>query len=368
MPESRATLSGMDDLIIIGAGFAGLACARNAALRGLKVRVLERKAHLRQGLHTTGILVQEAHDWLTAHIGEVPQQLRLPVAGVRLYAPSRKSLQLSAPGYRFFTTDTGGLLEWMAQEAILAGVSIEYDTRFEGLRAHEAAGVTLTDGSRARWLIGADGARSRVAAAAGLSRNERFLVGAEVELDGACGRIAPCLHVFIDAQIAPGYIAWVCPAPNGLIQVGVARADGNTPAVSHFIESISPIIDLRGARIVERRGGLIPVGGRLARIADGRVLLTGDAAGLVSPLTAGGIHYALRAGHALADVIADFEDAKGAHPVQRIVEITPSFRAKALAHRAYAKAASLPSFNRFADKLLSMNALQGAMRRVFYHR
>ena len=72
---------------------------------------------------------------------------------------------------------------------------------------------------------------------------------------------------------------------------------------------LARLFDLGDARIIGRRGGLIPVGGRVAPFGAERVLLVGDAAGIVSPLTAGGIHTALesgwRAGHAVADHLLD---------------------------------------------------------------
>jgi len=50
------------DLAVVGASFAGLACARAAALRGLKVCVVEVKADAGARVHTTRIIVKEAGD------------------------------------------------------------------------------------------------------------------------------------------------------------------------------------------------------------------------------------------------------------------------------------------------------------------
>ena len=73
----------MDDLIIVGAGFAGLTCAQSAARRGLRVRVLERKRAVGANVHTTGLLVKEAaQEW------EVPGWLTRKIHGVRLYSPA----------------------------------------------------------------------------------------------------------------------------------------------------------------------------------------------------------------------------------------------------------------------------------------
>ena len=57
-------LTGTYDLIIIGASFSGLTCARAAALRGLSVLILEAKKNPGARMHTTGILVKEAAEEL----------------------------------------------------------------------------------------------------------------------------------------------------------------------------------------------------------------------------------------------------------------------------------------------------------------
>ena len=73
------------DVVIVGASFAGAACALAAAQYGLRVCVLERKADPGERLHTTGIVVKEAMEqtWL----GRMPGHLVQRVANVRLYAP-----------------------------------------------------------------------------------------------------------------------------------------------------------------------------------------------------------------------------------------------------------------------------------------
>src|ERR1700750_2044729 len=97
------------DLVIVGASFAGLACARTAALRGLKVAVLERKKDPGALVRTTGILVKEV-----AEDVDVSSHLTRRVRGVRLYAPNARHTDHWAPGYYFLATDTPNLLRWMA--------------------------------------------------------------------------------------------------------------------------------------------------------------------------------------------------------------------------------------------------------------
>src|SRR5579864_3937385 len=107
------------DLVIVGGSFAGLACARTAALRGLKVAVIDSKPEPGARLRTTGIVVKEASDDF-----DLPARLMRKVRGVRLYSTDNRAVDLHAPGYFFHATDTAGLLRWMAGEAERAGATL----------------------------------------------------------------------------------------------------------------------------------------------------------------------------------------------------------------------------------------------------
>src|ERR1700679_2236446 len=205
-PRWRVAMVRKFDLVVVGGSFAGLACARTAALRGMKVAVLDAKKEPGARVRTTGIVVKEASDDF-----DLPARLMRKVRGVRLYAPDDRALDLHAPGYFFQATDTAGVLRWMADEAARAGAELMFGSRFEHGLEH-ARGVALPSlGLHASFLVGADGARSRVAESFGLSRNKRFLTGMEIECEELKGFDPRFLHCFADSAIAPGYIAWVVP-------------------------------------------------------------------------------------------------------------------------------------------------------------
>ncbi|WP_242164334.1 FAD-dependent oxidoreductase [Lysobacter sp. M15] len=92
------------DVVVVGASFAGAACAIAAAQRGLRVCVLERKRDPGDKLRTTGIIVKEAAEQTL--LNQLPASLTRRIEEVRLYAPSLKQVTLAAPGYYFLTTDT----------------------------------------------------------------------------------------------------------------------------------------------------------------------------------------------------------------------------------------------------------------------
>ena len=176
------------------------------------------------------------------------------------------------------------------------------------LRLETNAGRNTSRYVTTRYLVGADGANSRVARDLGLELNREWIVGVEDVFTGVSLDGPPRLHCFLDPSIAPGYLAWV--AHDGEeTHVGVggyAAMFEPVQALENFKAGLQNIVDLRNAKQMERRGGRIPVGGVLRNIANKQGLLIGDAAGAVSPLTAGGLDPCMRLSTLAATVIAEY--------------------------------------------------------------
>ncbi len=302
---SNTGFSAPADCVVVGASFAGLACATALARAGARVTVLEKKNDPGEKLHTTGIIVKDVIDQV-ALLDDLPSTLVRYINGVRLYAPNLRYVDLAAPGYYFLATDTPEVMRWLAGRAEDAGARIIYRTSLrEATRLR--SGFDLGDAGTTRFLVGADGPNSRVARLLGLGKNESFLFGMEHEYAGAQISDPDKLHCFVDRHLAPGYIAWMV-AGVGVVQVGLAwRHRRDQPAaeaaMARLLSKISPLADFRGLAPTSVRAGMIPCGGVVRPVATQRALLVGDAAGMVSPLTAGGIHTALK--HGLAAISSE---------------------------------------------------------------
>ncbi|MFZ4762381.1 MAG: NAD(P)/FAD-dependent oxidoreductase [Alphaproteobacteria bacterium] len=317
------------DVIIVGAGFAGLAMARVLCREGLSVLVMERKKTAGQGMHTTGILVKEALPLLTP-----PAELTREISRVLLHSPKGQTMALQKSDYFFLATDTPALMQWMSDVAQSEGVKIAMATPYQGAEI-TANGIKLHGYPiTGRFLIGADGARSRVARDFSLGTNQRFLLGVEAEYRHY--DIAPNdgFHCFFGQKFAAGYLGWAVPAP-GYSQIGLACIEPHKPNIHHFSQMVAKRLHITLPPVTERRGGLIPVGGLVKKLGNERVLLVGDAAGMVSPLSAGGIHTALHYGELMGDILAKWLRNKGSHPVAVAQKSYPHFHTKQVMRRLY---------------------------------
>ena len=353
------------DVVVVGASFAGAACALAAAQRGLRVVVLERKRDPGEKLHTTGIIVKEAAEQTL--LNQLPPAMTRRIEQVRLYAPSLRQVALAAPGYYFLTTDTPAVMRWLAEQLRAHGVDLRLGCAFSD--AQRVDGGWRVDGvGTTRFLIGADGARSRVARRCGLGEVPQFLYGVEYDFPGARLAEPGALHCFISKRYAPGYIGWIAQSPTG-IQAGLALrhdpANARVPDIDGFLLRVGRVGGLpRHMRAGSTRAGLIPCSGPVFDMARDGAILVGDAAGIVSPVTAGGIHSAWEHGWAVGRALAAHLRDAGPAPEQVAIDVAPRFRAKRALRWAYDRL----QFDWPFDLLLYSPPLRWAAEQVYFHK
>jgi flavin-dependent dehydrogenase len=352
------------DVLVIGAGLAGLRCARLLAARGLEVTLLDRKRSIAAPVHTTGIFVRKT--WEDFPLPE--EQLGPPIRDVVLYSPSRRTLALRGRRDEFRVGRMSWLYLQLLEQCFTAGVRWIPSARVTGI---DGGTVTYVRNGRnerigARFLVGADGARSTVAGQLGLNRNEELLLGVE-EIIPPISR-EPVLHCFLDPRLAPGYIGWL--ANDGEeAHLGVAGYRRNGWDASKALLAFRGTVPFRLGRAIERRGGLIPVNGILRRIACERGLLVGDAAGAVSPLTAGGLDGAMRLSTFAAEVIVAYLESGDRRVLGQYSG--DRFRARIMARRWMRNAMRLlsaPPLMEAAFTMLRVPLLQKVAEHIFFAR
>jgi flavin-dependent dehydrogenase len=295
------------DCAVIGAGLAGLNVALKLGRAGRRVLLVDRKPSITNGIHTTGIFVRR-----TLEDFNLPYDCLGPVIrDVSLYSPNLERLNLESPFAEFRVGRMARLYSELLNQCRTAGVTTALDTSLDSI-------VTRNDGSTlhlrtglhtwtmtARFLVGADGAASRVAEHLNLSRNSEWIVGLEDVYRDTAKSGPPRIHCLLDPELAPGYIAWAVHDGEEM-HIGVGGYPNRfQPAVAlqQWTRTVRTRLGLEPGERIERRGGRIPVGGVLPRIASPHGLLVGDAAGAVSPLTAGGLDPCLRLSEFASQVI-----------------------------------------------------------------
>jgi geranylgeranyl reductase family protein len=295
------------DVAVVGGGPAGAAAARAAALAGASTVLLEREQIPRYKRCGGGLIGAS--------------QAAVRDSGVDLASIIRDDVgrvTFTSNGRRRFTREADAFLpmvlrseldEALVQLAVAAGAELRTGEVVQGYE--ETAGlVTLTTRSGpllARAVVGADGARSRAAAYVGVVC-EQVDLGMEAELPAPDGRWSG--HALLDWGPVPGSYGWVFPKGDTLT-VGVIGSREQGVHVRAYYREFLDRLGLDAATAAHDGGHLTRVRHPRSPVRRGRVLVAGDAAGLLEPWTREGISFALRsgalAGHAAATDVTTYD-------------------------------------------------------------
>ncbi len=186
-----------------------------------------------------------------------------------------------------------------SQAVVLDGISVQHATEFPDRVVIETGEERQFTG---RYLIGADGASSIVGRDLGLRRSKDLVAAIEVEAPASKELMAAYGHrpVFIFREIANGYI-WIFPKADHL-SVGIAALHPSRGELQATLKRVMARfgISLEG---LQMHGHPIPIYTRKEPVSTSRVLLVGDAAGLVDPFSGEGIRYAIKSGKLAAEAI-----------------------------------------------------------------
>ncbi|MBN2629042.1 MAG: geranylgeranyl reductase family protein [Rhodobacteraceae bacterium] len=286
------------DLLVIGAGPAGSAAAMTARKAGLRVAMIDKAAFPRNKLCGGGV-TGRAHGYATAVFGALPDDL-FHVSRSMRFADGARALADVADAPSFYMTMRTAFDAALRARAIAAGAEDFCGHRMASC-APEAGRISLADGVNlsAPVVIGADGVHSAVARALFGQGKRRAATGfaLEVEVPGP-----PGAHTELDMTATPGGYGWDFPKAHGrtLGIGGIAAQDADLrPRFEAWLRARG--VDPEAVRI---KGHHLPSGALRPRPGRGAVLLAGDAAGLVDPITGEGIGWAILSGRLAAEAAA----------------------------------------------------------------
>lgn len=292
------------DVLVIGGGPAGLAAAIAARRKGFRV-ILADGARVPIDKACGEGLMPEALDAL-ARLG-VPLPAGQVFRGIR-FLEGNLEVDGTFPKGRGLGVRRTVLHQTLVQAAVDAGVDLRWDTPIDALSVDGA--VLSGESVSCRWLVGADGAQSRVRKWMGvrvLDRRVRYGFRRHYQMAPWTDRV--------EVHWGPGLQIYA--APVGPDEVCVALLSGDSQmrvddALAFFPDLAARLAD--APLLSEERGG-ISATRRVAAVTQGRIALVGDAAGSVDAITGQGMCLGFQQGLALADALAmeDMEAYEAAH-------------------------------------------------------
>jgi geranylgeranyl reductase family protein len=295
----------MTDAVIIGGGPAGLFAGRQLARTGFRVTLFEEHAGIGEPVHCTGVLAADAFEAFALPRTPILNELRT----VRFVAPSGDPVEYSTPSVEAVVIDRVAFDRELARQARAAGVELCAGERVRTVDV-DAGGVTVTTAARsvrARVCVLACGASYAVQRRLAMGLPRLWMHTAQAELPA--GRLQD-VEVHFGRDIAPGGFAWAVPVERDrpFVRVGVMCDRGANRQFARMVERIAGRWAVRPSDVPAPRQKILPLG-PIARTYGDRLLVVGDAAGLVKPTTGGGIYYSLLSASIAAETLAAALDA-----------------------------------------------------------
>ncbi len=305
------------DVLVIGAGPAGSSAAKHASKNGAEVILIDRKSEIGapkrcaegvsdKGLESLGIKLN-------------PRWVARQLDGVRLIAPDSTDVWLTSDKVNL--PEAGCILErkvfdkHMAMDAAREGTKILIKTLATGMQKNDNGYLVDVESFGKKYqiqasiVIAADGPETKVARWAGLKTAPKAkdmesavqfeMVGVEMEDNNAIE--------FYFGSVAPGGYAWIFPKGDDIANVGLGILNTITDktALEYLLDFIKVCPSTKNAQPVELNVGGDPVGGLPKKMYADNLLVVGDAAGQVNPLTGGGIISGMTGGMLAGKVAAE---------------------------------------------------------------
>ncbi len=308
MPETivRSKRPPEHDVIVVGGSAAGCSTALTLARRGISVLLLDR-ADFPRWKPCAGGLTLKTRPYLPDELFDL---VETPVHETHLALGGEYVTHLRSKnpmGWLVHRETFDQVHLDLAESHPTVDVALGIVVR--GIR--EDPGEVLVETSsgeyRARVVVGADGAKSLVSKAlpGHDKRHIAFAYEGEARLADP-GEPDKTGTTYFEFRKFPGGYGWVFPKKDHL-SVGGFIYEGRFPGVQTVFEEFCAETEgAREAEIHRRRGHPVCLGGDARRLNSKRIVLAGEAGGLVDPLTGEGIYYALCSGHLAGEAICRF--------------------------------------------------------------
>jgi menaquinone-9 beta-reductase len=322
------------DVVIVGAGPAGCSAAARLAEAGLRVTLADRAVFPRDKACGDGLDHRCLDSLAESGLLEEARKLGRRMDAVQFVGPSGVSMigqpsEVVRPEHGYGLIVPRQRLDNLLFETALSKGATEVSGFQARATSFLDSGLIVVTGERdgksldltAKVVIAADGANSVVARGLGLTTEGADLtsVGMRAYFDDVPDLGDRFEVHYFDRELMPAY-GWVFPISESRANVGVGiftsdlkrlRAERHMNLDDIFKRFLSKPRFREAKQVSLARAGLLRHSGAIGRPHDRGVLLVGDAAGLVNPLTGEGLSYALSSGRLAAEAIIEAHSLLG---------------------------------------------------------
>jgi len=298
------------DVLVVGAGPVGCIAAKTASECGANVILLEEHPQV-------GSPVFCAEGLSLKCIKDSGLEVKTPIVcqeitETRIIAPNKNYIKLVSPKWSEFIINRDLFDLALSEKAVKSGVHLMTNTRALTVtkKGDTVNGVIANNYDTelkisAKVVVGADGHASVVRITSGLSRWFSDVYTCAQFTLGGLDLNPQVKEVLLGGNIAPGGYAWVFPKSREVANVGLGvRRIHETFPIEYLKKFVESDARFRSAEIQMVTGGICPASGTLNKIVDNGVMIVGDAAGQLMPLTGAGVQSGIRAGRISGEVAA----------------------------------------------------------------
>jgi geranylgeranyl diphosphate/geranylgeranyl-bacteriochlorophyllide a reductase len=305
------------DVVVVGGGPSGSTAAHDLALKGRSVLLLDRGGRIKP---CGGAIPPRAIKDFS-----IPDSMLVDKAiAARMISPTSRKVDIPIEGGFVGMVDREHFDEWLRVRAASAGAvrmegsfdAIERDAQDGAIvkftKIDAQTGLSQVHYVKAKTIVGADGAKSKVAQQSVKDAHKGKFVFAYHEIvktpdDWALkespkpGQIGSRCDVYYNGEVSPDFYGWVFPHGKSM-SIGTGSADKGF-SLRSATQRLRKIAGLEHAETIRREGAPIPLK-PLPHWDNGKdVVLAGDASGVVAPASGEGIYYAMFGGRLAADAV-----------------------------------------------------------------
>ncbi len=304
------------DVVIVGAGPAGLKCGVELAKNGIKTLIVDRKQQIGSPKRCGEGLSERWFKFLDIKISK--DWVKQKITGVVVYSPNKKYIEIDTEkiGRIGYIIERQQFEKRLAEEAVRRGAKIMLKTNVIDLIKENGyvKGVVAkyfneTIKIRSKIVVAADGVDSRIPRIAGINtamNPYEFASGFQYEMANVALYNPNYIEIYFSSRYAPGGYVWIFPKGEDVANVGLGVRNAKKSAKYYLDLFIKENWEkFKNSSPIEINAGVVPVTKPVDKLISNGLVIVGDSARMAHPLHGGGIGISLEAATIASEVIKE---------------------------------------------------------------